>query len=90
MVRDEKVHGFDIETLQQHWRRVAKRSPPIMKPNRTPTTDDQVKKFISAALDADPKAKHSRLLRDYREGGSACEQSRFRKLFLEVVEARSK
>ena len=54
--------------------------------DRKPLTDEEVKRFIRGKLRANPKARHSPLLRSLRESGQACEQKRFKNLFLEVQE----
>lgn len=63
--------------------------PPVQKPERTPMSDDAVRTFIASRLQANPKAKHTALLRDLRQSGRACEQKRFRRLFGETLEGRS-
>jgi hypothetical protein len=47
-------------------------------------SDDDVLAFIRQRVAADPKASHTRLLRELRESGQACEQGRFRRLFKQV------
>ncbi len=54
--------------------------------NRKPLSDEEVKRFIRERLRTDPGARHTRLLRALRESGRACEQKRFRNLFVEVQE----
>jgi hypothetical protein len=61
-----------------------------MTPKRVPATDTEVMSYIRAQLDRDPKARHTRLLREYRGAGYACEQSRFRDLFHQVTKERAK
>ncbi len=46
-------------------------------------TDEEFRLFIQERRMAEPDAKHTRLLKLLRESGCACEQSRFRALFLE-------
>jgi hypothetical protein len=46
-------------------------------------TDEEVRLFIRERRTAEPRARHTRLLKLLRESGYACEQSRFRALFLE-------
>jgi hypothetical protein len=46
-------------------------------------TDEEVRLFIRERRTAEPSARHTRLLKLLRESGSACEQSRFRALFIE-------
>lgn len=50
----------------------------------SPMSDGDVIAFIRERVAADPKASHTRLLRELRESGQACEQGRFRRLFKQV------
>lgn len=52
--------------------------------DRTPMTDDEVKRFIRGKLRGDSTATFTRLLRALRDEGQACEHKRFRSLFHEV------
>ena len=56
---------------------------PLKKFDRKPVTDEQVREFIRKERAANPKAKHSPLLRQLRDSGFQCEQSRFKQLFME-------
>lgn len=51
-------------------------------------SDDEVLAFIRMRLDGDPVLSHTRLLRELRESGRACEQGRFRRLFNQVKPSR--
>lgn len=51
--------------------------------DRRRLTDEEVRLFIRERRTAEPSARHTRLLKQLRESGAACEQSRFRALFLE-------
>ena len=53
-------------------------------PKRDRSTDDEVRRFIQAALKTGLPKSHSRLLQEFRKSGLACEQSRFRELFQEL------
>ncbi len=46
-------------------------------------TDSEVRQFIRERRALEPRPKHTRLLTLLRESGYACEQSRFKALFLE-------
>lgn len=75
-----------LEGLQQlvdHWMSEA---PPMPVYNRDRKSDDEVRALIAEALRRDPRITHTRLLRDLRSAGQACEQGRFRTLFREVRE----
>lgn len=83
-------YGLDAPRLRARWVAIAKRSPEAMKVQRDVSTDQQVKDFIRAALQKTPALKHTRLLRDFRASGRACEQSRFRNLFRQVIQEQSR
>ena len=51
---------------------------------RQKMTDDDVRDFIRQALMRDPRAAQTKLLRSLRDTGRACEQARFKRLFIEV------
>lgn len=63
---------------------IASEQPEVPDLERTPATDEEVREFLRAALRENEKAKHSPLLRVFRDSGRACEQSRFATLFKEV------
>jgi len=56
--------------------------PSVIK--RTPMTNSEIKKFIESAIGSDRNASATRLLRNLRESGKACEQKRFQQLYCEV------
>jgi hypothetical protein len=87
---DAPQYGLEASALRARWARISERSPEIMKPVRTPASDLEVKSFIREALRKEPALKHTRLLRDFRISGHACEQSRFRDLFQQVVGEQSR
>lgn len=63
--------------------------PPIPTYDRQPRSDAQVKAFIARRFRTRPGASCTGLLREYRDGGNACEQSRFRRLYDDVQRSRS-
>ncbi|MEX2156705.1 MAG: hypothetical protein WD773_07675 [Gemmatimonadales bacterium] len=67
---------------------LATMQPPAPKYDHTPMSDDEVRHYISGKLDQAPSSKHTSLLRQLRDSGRACEQSRFRRLFEEVKGTR--
>jgi hypothetical protein len=61
-------------------------TPPLPSHNREPLSDEAVRRYISSELDEDPGAKWTPLLRKLRDDvGHACEQKRFRALFMDVA-----
>lgn len=85
ILNDVPRYGLETRALSLRWRAIAERSPEMAKTERLISTDQEVKDFIRAALQKDPGLKHTRLLRDYRASGRACEQSRFRDLYRELT-----
>ncbi len=63
-------------------------APPLVRYERTPRTDRQVGMFIRRRLTSEPDVTASRLLREFRELGYACEQGRFAALYRAVCEDR--
>ncbi len=55
--------------------------PDIPTFDRQPVSDDDVVEFILRELRIDPSLAHTPLLRQFRDEGRACEQSRFRNLY---------
>ena len=60
------------------------RQPPLVQHAREAKSDQQVRDFVRTELANNPTASHTGLLRQFRDSGQACEQSRFRELFKEV------
>ena len=58
-------------------------------PARKAVTDEEVRVFVRNALNANPRARHTSLLREYRQAGYACEQKRFGRLFKEVEQSHA-
>ncbi len=61
--------------------------PELVRYDRSPMSDTEVREFIHQHLMLDPSQRHSPLLRRLRDDGNACEQKRFRALFQETLEA---
>jgi hypothetical protein len=55
-------------------------------PVRSRQSDGEVARFIRQRFIADPKGSATRLLREYRDRGHACEQGRFRTIYWAVRE----
>lgn len=84
-ILSEAADGLSVEAVRARLERVLERSPAVPQDGRQKMTDDDVRAFIRQALARDARASHTKLLRALREGGRACEQSRFRRLFFEVT-----
>lgn len=65
-----------------------KMAPPLVKHERLPRTDAQVAGFIRRRLVTEPDATASRLLREFRDLGFACEQHRFASIYHALEEDR--
>jgi hypothetical protein len=59
------------------------RAAPQQRPERRRATDREIRAFIRRQVATDPKAAHTRLLRQLRDENYACEQGRFAALFEE-------
>jgi hypothetical protein len=57
------------------------RQPALVQHDRQRCSDTEVANYIRTHLRTDPSLTHSRLLRQFRNEGNACEQSRFASLF---------
>lgn len=64
--------------------RLSARSSVEPLPDRAPMSDREVIAFVRRKLRADSSSSASRLLRELRDGGQACEQKRFKRLFDEA------
>ena len=72
-------HAEMAERLEMLLSKVA----PQRRPERRRVTDREIRGFIRRKVAADPKAAHTRLLRQFRDENYACEQGRFAALFEE-------
>ena len=64
--------------------RLVEDSLPVSKVARPRVSDKEVLSFIEASLNEDPRTSWSALLRRLRDGGKACRQERFSRLFKSV------
>ncbi|MBN70828.1 MAG: hypothetical protein CME32_16295 [Gimesia sp.] len=71
-------------TLSKRYRKLLSEQPPIEKYNRSPISDEQVKRFIRQQLRIDKSLQHTPLLRMLRKTEKACEQKRFASLYKQV------
>ena len=65
------------------------RQPEIRRYQRIALTDQEVKRYILCQLEKNPRARRSSMLRQFRDSGRACEQSRFSALYTTVKEHNS-
>lgn len=72
----------------QSWRRWVERSAHREKYDRTPMTDAEVRDYIRVSAAEQPGISRTRLHRQLRESGRACEQKRFANLYSETMGER--
>ncbi|MDI1450827.1 hypothetical protein [Polyangium sp. 6x1] len=84
ILQEAADHGLKTSEVRRRLAELERQQAPAARPDREPMTDDQVVSFIQEQLAKDAGATHTRLLRSLRDGGRACEQSRFRRLFLQT------
>jgi hypothetical protein len=66
---------------------LAKDLPELKRYDRKQLSDAEVRDFIRRARTASPNAAKTRLLRELRASGHACEQARFSAIFAETIGA---
>lgn len=86
LIQTEAEHNFELHAIQSMVAKASRTLPAPKKYDRKPSTDEEVRRFVRARLHSDPHNSHTRLLREWRSSGRACEQSRFRSLFFELQE----
>jgi hypothetical protein len=72
---------IDHEEMKETLAKLLVDQPPLPRYDRRPASDAEIRTFIRAAVRTDASATHTRLLRQFRDEGRACEQSRFASLF---------
>lgn len=70
--------------LQEYFANLMSSQPDLRQYARTRATPDDVADFIRRELSRDPGAPYTRLLRAFRDGGSAFEYTRFREIFRRI------
>lgn len=70
--------------LQNAYARLVSDARAPKAPDRERHADGDVRAFIAAQLEEDPRVGWTKLLRSWRSSGHACEQKRFRGLYQEV------
>jgi hypothetical protein len=68
--------------------RLLAQQPPITRYERKKLSDQEVAEMINQGLAVDPNASASKLLREFRDSGYACEQHRFANLYRIATGAR--
>lgn len=73
-----------LPLISRRFQKLLDDAPDRPKYDRTPMSDDDVRRFVKKAIRKNGSATQSGLLRELRDSGKACEQGRFRTLFKEV------
>lgn len=76
-----------LSTLSRLFQSLVDLAPERPRYDRTPISDNDVRRFVQKAMRKNGRVTQSGLLRELRSSGKACEQGRFRTLFKEVQEA---
>jgi len=76
--------GFSAASFRKEVMNAVKKSPELFVHKRIPMSDLEVKSFVQRELTAMPSVSATQLLKKLRSQGRACEQKRFRELYLEV------
>jgi hypothetical protein len=79
---------FSASILRAHYRRVLASSAEAPTFDRERLTDEQVERFIRTESYRTPGISCTRALRALRDGGLACEQSRFKSIFHRTLKIR--
>ena len=74
---------IDHAEMAAHLEQLLSKTAPQQHPERRRATDREIRAFIRRRVTTDPKAAHTRLLRQLRDENYACEQGRFAALFEE-------
>ena len=80
------INEINAIDLERKYSALLSDLPSANYPVREVSTDEEVLNFIRESLQNGLPASSGRLLRIYRDSGKACEQSRFRGLFLQTQE----
>lgn len=82
--------GIDDRTRAcRHLAQLLAKQPPIARYERKQLSDQEVSEMISHSLAQVPGMSASRMLREFRDAGFACEQSRFGQLHRMISEVRA-
>lgn len=86
----QEAHRWDLdaEVVKPRYERLLARSSAPPRAHRDKLSDAEVRRFIRTQRAKQIDVTHTRLLRQLREDGSACEQSRFRELFFKETRSR--
>jgi hypothetical protein len=78
----------EIDQLRKQFKKELESMSADEQINRTRRTDEEIVAFIRAEIGASPSVARSQLLRKLRDSGFACEQARFKQLYVGVLESQ--
>jgi hypothetical protein len=81
ILQEARTHPLEASALKARYQRLVARAPAEPPLNRVPMSDDEVRDFIRATFRKQGPVTYSRLLRQLRQSGQACEQKRFKGLY---------
>jgi hypothetical protein len=84
ILEESRDWELSAELLKARYQRLVARCHELPRFDRCRMTDEEVRQFIRAETGRLPGVSCARLLRVLRDGGRACEQSRFKSLFSQV------
>jgi hypothetical protein len=73
--------------MTEVFNRLLAEAPDRIRYERLPLTDEELRRFVQTALRRGEQVTQTRLLRELRASGRACEQTRFRTVFRDVKAA---
>jgi hypothetical protein len=84
LVAKAGTNGLDFPSVRSYLESLLRDQPPVRERSRRPMTDVEVRAFICKELRTGTSS-YSQSLRNLRDGGRGCEQSRFATLYRELV-----
>ena len=84
VILESKQHTINSKTLNTIYSKLLDEQPPLTKYNRERLPVGKIEEYIRNAITKNAKATKTKLLRDYRDEGFACEQRKFYALFGKV------
>ena len=86
LIQDQATGSMKNSALAKVCVRLLANAPQRTRVEREPISDSELRSFVTAAIRERSVVSQTRLLRELRDQGRACEQTRFRNLFREVQE----
>ena len=89
ILSESREYPIRVTVLGKRYMDLLAGQPPLQRHMRQHITDEEVKQFILDALRSRPAISRSSLLRRLRDGGLACEQSRFSSLYASLIRGKT-